>query len=62
MVAAQIAPNAVIQQNPDFVKLADAYGAACAAPQSLQELQDAVREALITQGPTLIYVDAKIAV
>lgn len=62
MVAAQIAPNAVIQQNPDFVKFAEAFGAASAAPESLDELQDAVRKALETQGPTLIYVNAKIAI
>ena len=60
MVAAQIAPNAVIQQNPDFVKLADAYGAASAAPQSLSELQSDVERALKRPGPTLIYVNAKI--
>lgn len=62
MVAAQIAPNAVVQQNPDFVKFADAFGAASAAPQSISELQEAVRAALDHQGPTLIYVNAKIAI
>ena len=62
MVAAQIAPNAVIQQNPDFVKFAEAFGAATAAPQSLGELQDAVKQAFATKGPTLIYLNAKIAV
>jgi acetolactate synthase-1/2/3 large subunit/5-guanidino-2-oxopentanoate decarboxylase len=62
MVAAQIAPNAVIQQNPDFVKFAEAFGAASAAPESLAALQDAVRVALDTQGPTLIYVNSRITV
>ncbi|MFT5271688.1 MAG: 5-guanidino-2-oxopentanoate decarboxylase [bacterium] len=62
MVAAQIAPNAVIQRNPDFVKFAQAYGAAAAAPTTLKEMQEAVRVALQTQGPTLIYVNSKIAV
>ncbi|MBB5723308.1 acetolactate synthase-1/2/3 large subunit/5-guanidino-2-oxopentanoate decarboxylase [Loktanella ponticola] len=61
MVAAQIAPNAVIQRNPDFVKFAEAFGAASAAPKSLDELQDVVREALKTKGPTLIYVRSEIA-
>jgi acetolactate synthase-1/2/3 large subunit/5-guanidino-2-oxopentanoate decarboxylase len=61
MVAAQIAPNSVIQRNPDFVKFAEAFGAASTAPQSLTELQDAVRVALDIQGPTLIYVTSQIA-
>lgn len=61
MVAAQIAPNAVVQQNPDFVKFAEAFGAAAAAPATLSELQDAVRQAFANKGPTLIYVNAQIA-
>ena len=60
MVRAQIAPNAVIQKNPDFVKLGQAYGAATAAPKSLAELHDAVTKALATKGPTLIHVTADI--
>ncbi|MEJ6397846.1 thiamine pyrophosphate-binding protein [Yoonia sp. 208BN28-4] len=60
MVRAQIAPNAVIQKNPDFVKLAEAYGAASAAPQTLAQMADDVRSALARQGPTLIYLDATV--
>jgi len=60
MVRAQIAPNAVIQKNPDFVKLGQAYGAATAAPKSLADLQAAVKTALKTKGPTLIHVTAGI--
>jgi acetolactate synthase-1/2/3 large subunit/5-guanidino-2-oxopentanoate decarboxylase len=56
MVGAQIAPNAVIAHNPDFVALARAYGAAAVAPQSLKELQDEAVKALSTDGPTLIYM------
>jgi len=56
MVRAQIAPNAVIQKNPDFVKLAEAYGAASAAPKSLEEFQTALATALSAKGPTLIHV------
>ena len=56
MVRAQIAPNAVIQKNPDFVKLAEAYGAGSAAPKSLEEFQTALANALSAQGPTLIHV------
>ncbi|MBI1416167.1 MAG: acetolactate synthase isozyme1 large subunit [Limimaricola sp.] len=55
MVRAQIAPNAVIQRNPDFLKLAEAYGARSAAPQTLDAFQEAVREALVAPVPTLIH-------
>ncbi len=60
MIRAQIAPNAVIQQNPNFVQLAAAYGAATAAPKTLDALQDAVRAALGAKGPTVIHVTAGI--
>ncbi|MGB5863644.1 MAG: 5-guanidino-2-oxopentanoate decarboxylase [Sulfitobacter sp.] len=56
MVRAQIAPNAVVARNPDFCKLAEAFGARSAAPQSVAEFQDAVRAALDADGPTLIYI------
>ena len=61
MIRAQIAPNAVVQRNPDFVKLAEAYGAAAARPATLSQMQDAVKTALATKGPTLIHVSADIA-
>lgn len=61
MVNSQIAPNAVVAQNPDFCKLAEAYGAASARPTTLPEMQAAVKEALEHQGPTLIHVQAGIA-
>ncbi|SEV99717.1 acetolactate synthase-1/2/3 large subunit [Cognatiyoonia koreensis] len=61
MVRAQIAPNAVIQKNPDFIKLAEAYGADTAAPETLDAFKAAVRTALGAKGPTLIYVRADIA-
>lgn len=61
MVRAQIAPNAVIARNPDFCKLAKAYGAAAVAPQNLTEMQDAVRVAFSADGPTLIYLTPEIA-
>ncbi|WP_415921342.1 5-guanidino-2-oxopentanoate decarboxylase [Tateyamaria sp. SN6-1] len=56
MTRAQIAPNAVIARNPDFCKLAEAFGAYTAAPASLQEMQEAVRTAFAADGPTLIYL------
>ncbi|MFV2053423.1 5-guanidino-2-oxopentanoate decarboxylase [Aliiroseovarius sp. YM-037] len=56
MVQSQIAPNAVFARNPDFCKLAEAFGAKAAAPGSLAELQDAVQAAFAADGPTLIHV------
>lgn len=56
MVGAQIAPNAVIARNPDFEKLAEAFGAASVAPRTLVHMQDAVRAAFEADGPTLIYL------
>ncbi|MEO0666326.1 MAG: 5-guanidino-2-oxopentanoate decarboxylase [Pseudomonadota bacterium] len=56
MTRAQIAPNAVVARNPDFCKLAKAFGAHAAAPQSLNDMQNAVRTAFDANGPTLIYV------
>ena len=60
MVHAQIAPNAVVQKNPDFVKLADAYGCATAAPKSFVDLKAAVIKALGADGPTVIHVTSEI--
>ncbi|WP_298921200.1 thiamine pyrophosphate-binding protein [uncultured Roseobacter sp.] len=56
MVRGQIAPNAVVARNPDFCKLAEAFGAGSVAPKTLPELQDAVRAAFENEGPTLIYI------
>ena len=56
MVKAQIAPNAVIQQNPDFMALAKAYGANAAAPRSLAALTEAVQAAFVADGPTVIHL------
>ncbi len=61
MIRAQIAPNAVVQRNPDFGKLAEAYGARSAAPKTLAEMQDAVRAAFDAPVPTLIRVTPAIA-
>lgn len=56
MTRAQIAPNAVVARNPDFRKLAEAFGARAAAPTTLAEMQDTVRNAFDADGPTLIHV------
>ena len=61
MIAAQIAPNAVIAQNPDFVKLAQAYGALATRPSNLDAMQDAVRTAFDADRPALIHVTPDIA-
>ena len=56
MVGAQIAPNAVIARNPDFVKLAEAFGAGATSPSSLDQMGAALRDAFAAEGPTLIHV------
>ena len=62
MRSAQIAPKAVIAKNPDFVSLANAYGAFTAAPKSLTEMQQAVVEAFAAAGPTVIHITPDILV
>ncbi|WP_299352084.1 5-guanidino-2-oxopentanoate decarboxylase [uncultured Shimia sp.] len=54
MVASQIAPNAVVAMNPDFCKLAEAYGAHACEPDSITALQEALLEAFKADRPTLI--------
>ena len=56
MVRSQIAPNAVVVRNPDFCKLAEAYGAASTRPHSLDALAQDMKKALAHQGPTLIHL------
>lgn len=56
MTRAQIAPNAVIAHNPDFCKLAEAFGARAVAPATLDDMQKAVAAAFDADGPTLIYL------
>ena len=56
MTAAQIAPNAVIAHNPDFCKLAEAYGAYSARPSTLEEMAETVQAAFSADGPTLIHI------
>lgn len=56
MVRSQIAPNAVVAWNPDFLALAKAYGAGAVQPDSLEALQQAVLSAFKSDRPTLIRV------
>lgn len=61
MTAAQIAPNAVIARNPEFLRLAEAYGAHAVAPRSIAAFQQAVTAALSADGPTLIHITPETA-
>ncbi len=56
MVGAQIAPNSVVARNPDFCKLAEAYGAKSAAPRTIADFKAAALSALKADGPTLIHI------
>ncbi len=61
MIRAQIAPNAVVQRNPDFLKLAAAYGAAADEPATLADLAPALARAFARDVPTVIRLRADIA-
>lgn len=56
MVRSQIAPNAVVARNPDFCKLAEAFGALSVKPGNLDDMQSAVRAAFDAPVPTLIHI------
>ena len=60
MVRAQIAPNAVSAQNPDFGALAQAYGAYTERPKTLEGLVKAVNAGFQADRPTLIHVTPEI--
>jgi acetolactate synthase-1/2/3 large subunit/5-guanidino-2-oxopentanoate decarboxylase len=54
MISAQIAPNAVIQRNPDFLALAKAYGAHAVQPSTLADIGPALDAAFKANVPTVI--------
>lgn len=56
MQRSQIAPNAVIARNPDFIGLARAYGCHVAAPRTLAELAAVLQRALAADAPTVIHM------
>ena len=56
MVRSQIAPNSVVARNPDFCRLAEAFGAHAVAPATLGEMQTEITAAFARSGPTLIHV------
>ena len=58
MIASGIAPIGVVARNPDFVALAEAWGARGLRVDRAAGLTAAVRASLGHQGPTLIEVDA----
>ncbi len=61
MTGAQIAPNAVVAQNPDFLALARAYGAFAEEPTTRVELVEAVNSAFVAGRPTLIRMTAALS-
>jgi 5-guanidino-2-oxopentanoate decarboxylase len=56
MIAAGIPPVGVVGQNPDFMQLAKAYGAAGVQVKDAQGLSRAIATALGAAGPTLIEI------
>jgi acetolactate synthase-1/2/3 large subunit/5-guanidino-2-oxopentanoate decarboxylase len=62
MIAAQIAPNAVIQRNPDFLALARAYGAEAVQPETLDDIAPALDAAFRVHRPTVIRLTPDLAV
>lgn len=54
MVARKIPTIGVNQHNPDFLKLAEAYGCRTARPDSLKAFSTAVAEAFTADAPTVI--------
>ena len=60
MALSQPVSNPVIQKNPDFIMLAQAYGCNTAQPTTLDDFQTAVPDALSADGPTVIHVTADI--
>ncbi|MCP5087438.1 MAG: 5-guanidino-2-oxopentanoate decarboxylase [Rhodobacteraceae bacterium] len=60
MTRAQIAPNAVRAHNPDFCKLAEAFGARAVKPATIPEFQAALLAAFAADGPTLIHLTPEV--
>jgi len=60
-LSAQIAPNAVISKNPNFCKLAEAYGIVFTEPENIKDFQNSIVEAFSRDGPTLIYLKSEIS-
>ncbi|MFQ5624223.1 MAG: 5-guanidino-2-oxopentanoate decarboxylase [Paracoccaceae bacterium] len=54
MIDSQIEPSAVRVSNPDFLRLAEAFGAKSCCPGNLREFQSELRAALAEKRPTVI--------
>ena len=61
MIQSQIAPNAVVAQNPDFGLLAQAYGVNYTAPANVEAFQNALKASLTANRPTIIHVTPETA-
>lgn len=61
MINNQIAPNAVVAQNPDFSLLAAAYGVHYQRPGSIEAFQRCLQDALTADGPTIIHLTPDVA-
>ncbi|MEP2530087.1 thiamine pyrophosphate-binding protein [Shimia sp.] len=62
MVASQIAPNAVEALNPDFCKLAEAYGCLSEQPATVGALKEVLLAAFEADRPTVIRLTPDMAV
>lgn len=62
MVRSQIAPNAVVARNPDFLALARAYGAHAVEPGNLEALATSLTQAFAADRPTLIRMTSALVV
>lgn len=61
MVHSQIEPNSVVALNPDFCRLAEAYGAQSSRPNTLDEFKAAIKSAFASSLPTVIHLKSSIA-
>ena len=57
MVNREMPVLGVDMHNPDFVALAEAYGAKGVRPTSLAEFEEAIQKALVAGGPTIIDIE-----
>ena len=60
MIESQIEPNSVIALNPDFCKLAEAFGAKSSKPDTLEEFKTSIKLAFSSNLPTVIHLRSSI--
>ena len=56
MIESQIEPNSVVALNPDFCKLAEAFGANSSKPDTLEEFRSSIELAFSRNLPTVIHL------